>query len=156
MILESIREIRLDTFSIASLNNPAVIQLWFKHRLRPFLPAVTPEFLSCLTTKRLNCNTYQHMWAAESTSHIYRNLRLDCLHFSAYLILSLILSLSALTTWPCIYFLNSGCRFWASSSRTWHSKGRFLSTHTSSWFSWPGVTPQVGSHFSVKMEGQSL
>ncbi|KAL7405207.1 hypothetical protein ABVT39_025204 [Epinephelus coioides] len=74
MILESIREIRLDTFSIASLNNPAVIRLWFKHRLRPFLPAVTPEFLSCLATKRLNCNTYQHM--VQILSHLQPHMTL--------------------------------------------------------------------------------
>ncbi|XP_044043889.1 uncharacterized protein LOC122872151 [Siniperca chuatsi] len=61
MVLDSIREIRLDTFSMASLNDPAFIQLWFKRRLRPFLPAVSPEFLSCLTTKELNCSTYQHI-----------------------------------------------------------------------------------------------
>ncbi|XP_050926437.1 uncharacterized protein mslnb isoform X45 [Lates calcarifer] len=61
MILDSIREIRLDAFSIASLNNPAFIQQWFNSRLRPFLPAVSPDFLSCLTTKGLNCSTYQHI-----------------------------------------------------------------------------------------------
>lgn len=63
MVLDAIREIRLDMFGIASINNPALIQLWFNHRLRPFLPAVSPDFLSCLTTKGLNCTTYQHMWA---------------------------------------------------------------------------------------------
>ncbi|XP_041790221.1 uncharacterized protein LOC121604710 [Chelmon rostratus] len=61
MVLDAIREIRLDMFGIASINNPALIQLWFNHRLRPFLPAVSPDFLSCLTTKGLNCTTYQHI-----------------------------------------------------------------------------------------------
>ncbi|XP_074485882.1 uncharacterized protein LOC141764496 isoform X2 [Sebastes fasciatus] len=61
MVLDSIREIRLDTFGVASLNNPAFIQLWFNRRLRPFLPAISPDFLSCLTTKGLNCSTYQQI-----------------------------------------------------------------------------------------------
>ncbi|XP_059181406.1 uncharacterized protein LOC131959904 [Centropristis striata] len=61
MILDSIREIRLDSISMASLNNPAIVQLWFKRRLRPFLPAASPQFLSCLTTKELNCSTYQQI-----------------------------------------------------------------------------------------------
>uniref|UniRef100_UPI0037E999B6 uncharacterized protein n=1 Tax=Semicossyphus pulcher TaxID=241346 RepID=UPI0037E999B6 len=61
MILDSIREIRLDTLSLAALNNPAVIQLWFNRRLRPFLPAVSPDILSCLTTKGFNCSTFQHV-----------------------------------------------------------------------------------------------
>ncbi|XP_051242475.1 uncharacterized protein mslnb isoform X6 [Dicentrarchus labrax] len=61
MVLDAIREIRLDQLSVDSLNDPAVIQLWFNHRLRPFLPAVSPDFLSCLTTKGLNCSTYQHI-----------------------------------------------------------------------------------------------
>ncbi|KAK1886019.1 Mesothelin-like protein [Dissostichus eleginoides] len=61
MILDSIREIRLDMFDTSSFNSPALLQLWFQRRLRPFLPAVSPEFLSCLTTKGLNCNSYQLM-----------------------------------------------------------------------------------------------
>ncbi|XP_028270741.1 uncharacterized protein mslnb isoform X1 [Parambassis ranga] len=60
VVLDSIREIRLDTISMASINDPAVIMLWF-NRLQPFLPAVSPDFLSCLTTKGLNCSTYQHI-----------------------------------------------------------------------------------------------
>ncbi|XP_078131792.1 uncharacterized protein LOC144534036 isoform X1 [Sander vitreus] len=61
VILDSIREIRLDTFSTASLNDPALIQLWFNQRLGPFLPAVSPDFLSCLSMKGLDCSTYQHI-----------------------------------------------------------------------------------------------
>ncbi|KAF1394729.1 hypothetical protein PFLUV_G00004170 [Perca fluviatilis] len=61
VILDSILEIRLDTFSTASLNDPALIQLWFNLRLRPFLPAVSPDFLSCLSTKGLDCSAYQHI-----------------------------------------------------------------------------------------------
>ncbi|XP_028444296.1 uncharacterized protein LOC114562185, partial [Perca flavescens] len=56
VILDSILEIRLDTFSTASLNDPA-----FSQRLRPFLPAVSPDFLSCLSRKGLDCSTYQHI-----------------------------------------------------------------------------------------------
>ena len=63
MILDAIREIRLDTFGSAGLSNPALIQLWFNRRLLPFLPAVSPDFLSCLTTKGLNCSSYQQMYA---------------------------------------------------------------------------------------------
>ncbi|KAK5926100.1 hypothetical protein CgunFtcFv8_021697 [Champsocephalus gunnari] len=61
MILDSIREIRLDMFDTSSFNHPALLQLWFQRRLRPFLPAVSPEFLSCLSTKGLNCSSYQLM-----------------------------------------------------------------------------------------------
>ncbi|XP_036949254.1 uncharacterized protein LOC119016969 [Acanthopagrus latus] len=61
MILDAIREIRLDTFGSAGLSNPALIQLWFNRRLLPFLPAVSPDFLSCLTTKGLNCSSYQQI-----------------------------------------------------------------------------------------------
>lgn len=61
MILDAIGEIRLDSFHTAILNDPAVIQLWFNHRLRPFLPAVSPDFLSCLTVKGLTCGAYQHV-----------------------------------------------------------------------------------------------
>ncbi|XP_027138442.1 uncharacterized protein LOC104926860 [Larimichthys crocea] len=72
-ILDSIREIRLDAFSPASFNNPAVIQLWFS-RLRPFLPAVSHDFLSCLITKDLNCSTYQHI--VQILSHLQPHMTL--------------------------------------------------------------------------------
>lgn len=35
------------------------------------------------------------------------------------------------------------CRFWASSSQTWHFRGRCWFTQGLLGFSWPGVTPQV-------------
>ncbi|TKS68552.1 Mesothelin-like protein [Collichthys lucidus] len=73
-ILDSIREIRLGAFGPASFNNPAFIQLWFSHRLRPFLPAVSPDFLSCLTTKGLNCSTYQHI--VQILSHLQPHMTL--------------------------------------------------------------------------------
>ncbi|KAM4595297.1 uncharacterized protein mslnb isoform 3-T3 [Fundulus diaphanus] len=61
MILDSIQELRLDVFNIPTLNDPAIIQLWFGRRLRPFLPAVSNDFLLCLATKELSCNTYQNI-----------------------------------------------------------------------------------------------
>ncbi|KAM9857099.1 uncharacterized protein ACBR49_000773 isoform 2-T2 [Aulostomus maculatus] len=75
MILDSIREIRLDTFSMAYLNDPAFIHLWLNGRLRPFLPAVTPDFLSCLATKDLTCSTYQHIVQILSSLQTHMSLR---------------------------------------------------------------------------------
>ena len=37
----------------------AFIHLWFGQRLRPFLAAISPDTLSCLSTKNLSCSTYQ-------------------------------------------------------------------------------------------------
>ncbi|TNN40071.1 hypothetical protein EYF80_049766 [Liparis tanakae] len=61
IILEALQQIRLDGLSPATLNDLAFIQLWFRERLRPFLPAVTPDFLSCLAAQGLSCATYQDM-----------------------------------------------------------------------------------------------
>eukprot|EP00066_Takifugu_rubripes_P021872 XP_011611138.1 PREDICTED: uncharacterized protein LOC101074515 [Takifugu rubripes] len=61
MILDSISQVRLDRLNPSSFNNLSVINLWFNQRLRPFLPGVSPNFLSCLTRKGLNCSTYQHI-----------------------------------------------------------------------------------------------
>ncbi|XP_040892778.1 uncharacterized protein LOC121181061 isoform X2 [Toxotes jaculatrix] len=74
MVLDSIREIRLDTFNMVSLNDPAFIQLWFNRRLRPFLPAVSPDFLSCLTKKGMNCSTYQQI--VKILSHLQPHMTL--------------------------------------------------------------------------------
>ncbi|XP_036068037.1 uncharacterized protein mslnb [Oryzias melastigma] len=61
VILDSIRETRLDLFSTDALNNPFMLQLWFNKRLHPFLPAVSTDFLSCLATKELQCSSYQYI-----------------------------------------------------------------------------------------------
>lgn len=61
MILDTIQELRIDTVSMATLNDPAFIQMWFGRRLLPFLPAVSPDFLSCISTKNLTCSSYQAM-----------------------------------------------------------------------------------------------
>ncbi|XP_051940160.1 uncharacterized protein LOC127613259 isoform X1 [Hippocampus zosterae] len=69
VILDAIREIQLDTFPGAFVND---LELWFKHRLRPFLHAASPDFLSCLTTKDLNCTSYQHI--VQALSHVQPNM----------------------------------------------------------------------------------
>uniref|UniRef100_A0AAQ4R9F9 Mesothelin a n=1 Tax=Gasterosteus aculeatus aculeatus TaxID=481459 RepID=A0AAQ4R9F9_GASAC len=61
MVLDVIREIRLDMSAPGSLNDAAFIQLWFQIRLRAFLPAASADFFSCLTTEGLNCTGYQHL-----------------------------------------------------------------------------------------------
>ncbi|XP_029982549.1 uncharacterized protein mslnb [Sphaeramia orbicularis] len=72
LVLDAIREIRLDSFSVSNLNHPAIIKLWFKHRLGQFLPAVSKDFLSCLTTRGLNCSTYQQI--LQVFSHLAANM----------------------------------------------------------------------------------
>ncbi|XP_015820458.1 uncharacterized protein [Nothobranchius furzeri] len=61
VILDAIREIRLDVVSTAVLNDPAFIQLWLNSRLYPFLHTVSTDFLTCFATKDLNCSTYQNI-----------------------------------------------------------------------------------------------
>ncbi|XP_034149917.1 uncharacterized protein mslnb isoform X4 [Esox lucius] len=60
-VLDAIREVRLDSFSSAELNSPDFINLWFNIRLGPFLPAVSNDFLSCLSTYNFSCSTYQNI-----------------------------------------------------------------------------------------------
>ncbi|KAM9493001.1 uncharacterized protein ACWYII_004701 [Salvelinus alpinus] len=67
--LDAIREVRLDSFSLASLRDQKIINLWFNTRLRPFLPAVSTDFLSCLSTKNFSCNTYQTIVQILSSHH---------------------------------------------------------------------------------------
>ncbi|XP_029595979.1 uncharacterized protein mslnb isoform X4 [Salmo trutta] len=67
--LDAIREVRLDSFSLASLRDQKIINLWFNTRLRPFLPAVSTDFLSCLSTKNFSCSTYQTIVQILSSHH---------------------------------------------------------------------------------------
>ncbi|XP_054912409.1 uncharacterized protein LOC129376837 [Poeciliopsis prolifica] len=68
MILDSIRELRLHGINMAVLNDPAFVQMWFGRRLRPFLPAVSDDFLSCLSSNSLNCSTFQSI--VKTFSHV--------------------------------------------------------------------------------------
>ncbi|XP_035262222.1 uncharacterized protein mslnb isoform X9 [Anguilla anguilla] len=58
-VLEVIGEIRIDSFSAAELRDLDFIDQWFQMKLKPFLPSVSREFLSCLSTKNFSCQTYQ-------------------------------------------------------------------------------------------------
>ncbi|XP_061534693.1 uncharacterized protein LOC133403640 [Phycodurus eques] len=71
-ILDAIREVQLDALPGAYVNDPDLIDLWFNRRLRPFLHAVSPDFLSCLTTKDLNCTSYQHI--VQALSYVQPNM----------------------------------------------------------------------------------
>ncbi|XP_076003783.1 uncharacterized protein LOC142996666 isoform X2 [Genypterus blacodes] len=68
MILDCIREIRLD---LADLNHAPTLQLWFDRRLRPFLPALSNDFLACIATENLTCRTYQNIVQILSTLQPY-------------------------------------------------------------------------------------
>ncbi|XP_029015454.1 uncharacterized protein LOC114860771 [Betta splendens] len=56
VILDTIQEVRLGA---VDLNDPLAVNLWFGVRLRPFLPAVSANFLSCLATQVAECPSYQ-------------------------------------------------------------------------------------------------
>ncbi|XP_077575260.1 uncharacterized protein LOC144198224 [Stigmatopora nigra] len=74
VILDAIREIQLDFLPENYVNDPDLVGLWFNHRLRPFLHAVSPDFLSCLITKDLNCTSFQQI--VGSLSHVQPNMSL--------------------------------------------------------------------------------
>ncbi|XP_048870277.1 uncharacterized protein LOC125742379 isoform X2 [Brienomyrus brachyistius] len=58
-VLDAIEEVRINNFSNTQLQNISFINQWFQRRLHPFLPSVSEEFLSCLSTKNFSCETYQ-------------------------------------------------------------------------------------------------
>ncbi|XP_036388707.1 uncharacterized protein mslnb [Megalops cyprinoides] len=58
-ILDVIGEIRIDSFSTVQLRDINFIKQWFQIKLNPFLPSVSKEFLSCLSTKNFSCETFQ-------------------------------------------------------------------------------------------------
>ncbi|KAL6454951.1 hypothetical protein MHYP_G00366090, partial [Metynnis hypsauchen] len=58
-VLDAIAEVTVDKFSDAQLTDAVFISKWFQERLRPFLSAVSTDFLSCLSSKNFSCQTYQ-------------------------------------------------------------------------------------------------
>ncbi|XP_041922156.1 uncharacterized protein LOC121685615 [Alosa sapidissima] len=65
-VLEVIREVKLNDLTEAQLKDKAFISQWFNIRLGPFLPSVTPMFLTCLTNQSFSCETFQAVVAALS------------------------------------------------------------------------------------------
>ncbi|KAL7845119.1 hypothetical protein AOLI_G00233110, partial [Acnodon oligacanthus] len=58
-VLDAIGEVKINNFSAAQLIDTAFITKWFQIRLRPFLSAVSADFLSSLSSKNFSCQTYQ-------------------------------------------------------------------------------------------------
>ncbi|KAI4885262.1 hypothetical protein NFI96_028558, partial [Prochilodus magdalenae] len=58
-VLDAIGEVKVSNFSEAQLTDGAFISEWFQTRLRPFLPSVSADFLSILSSKDFSCQTYQ-------------------------------------------------------------------------------------------------
>lgn len=58
-VLDAIGEVKVNNFSAAQLADASFVTEWFQQRLRPFLPAVSRDFLSCLSSKNFSCDTYQ-------------------------------------------------------------------------------------------------
>jgi len=58
-VLDAIGEVKVNNFSAAQLTDASFVGAWFQDRLRPFLSAVSRDFLSCLSSKNFSCDTYQ-------------------------------------------------------------------------------------------------
>ncbi|XP_058624516.1 uncharacterized protein LOC131535966 [Onychostoma macrolepis] len=58
-VLDAIGEVKVNNFSVAQLTDVSFVTDWFRGKLRPFLPAVSRDFLSCLSSKNFSCDTYQ-------------------------------------------------------------------------------------------------
>ncbi|KAI1884665.1 hypothetical protein AGOR_G00228760 [Albula goreensis] len=59
--LDVTREIRLDQFSDEQLRHVPRINHWFHGNLRPLLSSVSGEFLTCLSSRNLSCETFHHV-----------------------------------------------------------------------------------------------
>ncbi|XP_053333404.1 uncharacterized protein LOC128506831 [Clarias gariepinus] len=43
----------------ADLSDPTFVTMWFRIKLKPLLPTLTPEYLHCLSAKPFTCQTFQ-------------------------------------------------------------------------------------------------
>ncbi|RXN32095.1 putative threonine-rich GPI-anchored glyco isoform X2 [Labeo rohita] len=65
-VLDDIGEVKVNNFSATQLTDVSFVAHWFQGRLRPFLPAASKDFLSCLSSKNFSCDTYQVVVQARS------------------------------------------------------------------------------------------
>lgn len=50
---------QMDTLTSGNFQHMDFIHLWFQAKLRPVLPSVSADFLSCLSTRNFSCQSYQ-------------------------------------------------------------------------------------------------
>lgn len=60
------------------LHNEPLVQMWLEIKIKPLLKSITKGFLSCLSTKRFSCSTYQTVYVpvkpvvlSSSPSHVW-------------------------------------------------------------------------------------
>ncbi|XP_049325519.1 uncharacterized protein LOC111196156 [Astyanax mexicanus] len=58
-VLDAIGEVKVNNFTEEQLADAVFINEWFQIRLRPFLSTVSSDFLSCLSSKKFSCQTFQ-------------------------------------------------------------------------------------------------
>lgn len=44
------------------LQNEPLVQMWLEIKMKPLLKSITRGFLSCLSTKKFSCSTYQTVY----------------------------------------------------------------------------------------------
>ncbi|KAI7811186.1 hypothetical protein IRJ41_011471 [Triplophysa rosa] len=57
--LDAIGEVMVYNFDAAELSDAGFVGGWFAEKLRPLLPAISGDLLSCLSSKNFTCDTYQ-------------------------------------------------------------------------------------------------
>ncbi|XP_056622064.1 uncharacterized protein LOC130435436 [Triplophysa dalaica] len=57
--LDAIGEVMVYDFDVAQLSDADFVDGWFTEKLRPLLPAISGDLLSCLSSKNFTCDTYQ-------------------------------------------------------------------------------------------------
>ncbi|KAL7851873.1 hypothetical protein SRHO_G00176580 [Serrasalmus rhombeus] len=70
-VLDEIAEVRLEQFTPDQWNKANFISKFFKENLRPYLSSVSRNFLSCLASKDLSCQTFQDILQEFSSEFIY-------------------------------------------------------------------------------------
>ncbi|XP_026210294.1 uncharacterized protein LOC113158540 [Anabas testudineus] len=68
--LEALGEVKINNFSQTQLHTDAFVSSWFQTKARPFLASSSPNFLFCLSTKNLSCQTYQIVIQAFSSQQL--------------------------------------------------------------------------------------
>ncbi|KAL4624399.1 mesothelin isoform X1 [Arapaima gigas] len=52
-------QLHAETFTEENLQDVSFVSLWFQIKLKPLLPSISNDFLSCLSTKNFTCETFQ-------------------------------------------------------------------------------------------------
>ncbi len=70
-------ELPAESFTSGNLNDAEFMSFWFQIKMKPLLPQIPQEFLSCINTRAFSCQAYRALYV----NHVPFNWHMIAVHY---------------------------------------------------------------------------